>query len=143
MNEKVLEIRKRIEDKKASGLIGIPNKALELVARIEPKWFISRFELSLIEGVFPVQRKKRKFILLLKPQNQWRILFTSFYLSFSDCGTMLERVKYNRVLPFVERSRWQIWLENICTGKCYMVMMLDGRFNCYRTQLMECLMCVC
>ena len=101
--EELWEICRRIGDSKAPGLDGIPNRALKVAVKARPRWFASTFESCMAEGVFPAQWKRQKLVLLPKPRKPPGVPSSYRPICLLDTmGKMLERVIYNRLLPFIE-----------------------------------------
>lgn len=68
--DEILSVVKRISDKKAPGLDGIPNVALKAAMRANPDIFANIFTACLNEGRFPDPWKRQRLVLLLKPGKQ-------------------------------------------------------------------------
>lgn len=101
----LIEIARRIGDRKAPGTDGIPNRVLKRAISTRPEIFVEVFQKCLEEGTFPRPWKKQRLVLL--PKGKKPVDDPASYRPIcllDTMGKILERMIYNRLLPIVEEK---------------------------------------
>lgn len=102
-NLELVEAAGRLSTKKAPGPDGIPNIALKAAIRAVPDMFREALQKCMDEGIFPIQWKRQKLVLLPKPGKPPGEASSYRPICLLDgLGKLLERMILNRLVKFSE-----------------------------------------
>ncbi|CAH2084175.1 unnamed protein product [Euphydryas editha] len=99
----LIEACKRVGNRKAPGLDGIPNIALKAAIKVRPELFLDVYNECLKEGTFPLKWKQQKLVLLPKGKKPPDDPTSYRPLCMLDtAGKILERIIHQRIEAVVD-----------------------------------------